>query len=126
KMKMINKKQGLFLLLITLMLSCNSRKSEQEAGDGMATLDKEAQLFAEHAQHDSVLLAITEEVLTAIKARDYHRLSEHFHPEEGVRFSPYGYIDTVHHVHFAAEEFLQQVEDDQPMLWGSYDGTGKD
>lgn len=123
---MINNTQGLLLVLITLMLSCNSRKSGQEAGDGTATLEKEEQLFAEHAQKDSVLLAITEEVLTAIKARDHHRLSEHFHREEGVRFSPYGYIDTVHHVHFAAGEFLQQVEDDQPMLWGSYDGTGKD
>lgn len=114
------------MLLITLVLGCNSRNSQQEAVDGTAALDEEAELFAEQAQKDSVLLAATEEVLIAIKAKDYRKLVEYFHPEEGVRFSPYGYIDTVHHRHFTSEEFLKQSEDERSISWGSYDGTGKD
>ena len=123
---MINKRQGLFLLLITLMMGCNSRNAEQEAVDGTATLDKEATLFAEQALKDSVLIATTKEVLTAIQARDYPKLAAHFHPEEGVRFSPYGYIDTVHHVHFTPQDFIKQSVEEGAISWGSYDGTGKD
>lgn len=114
------------MLLITLVVGCNSRNSQQEAVDEAATLDKEAELFAAQVQKDSVLFTVTEDVLTAIKGRDYRKLAGHFHPEEGVRFSPYGYIDTVHHAHFTAEEFIKQSEDDQPIFWGNYDGIGKD
>ena len=114
------------MLLTTFVISCNSRDGKQEAVDEAATLDKEAELFAAQAQRDSVLLAVTEDFLTAIKARDYRELAGRFHPDEGVRFSPYGYIDTVHHVHFTAEEFIKQSEDNQLISWGSYDGTGKD
>jgi hypothetical protein len=123
---MINKRQELFVLLITLVVGCNSPNRPQEAVDGTVKLDKEAELFAIQAQKDSVLLAVTKDVLTAIKAKDYRKLAGHFHPEEGVRFSPYGYIDTVNHVHFTAEEFIKQSEDDPLISWGSYDGTGKD
>lgn len=120
---MINKRQGLLLLLITLIVGCNSRN---EAVDGTATLDKEAALYAEQALKDSVLIATTQEVLTAIQARDYPKLAAYFHPEEGVRFSPYGYIDTVHHVHFTSQDFIKQSGEEGAISWGSYDGTGKD
>lgn len=114
------------MLLFTLMVGCNSPNRQQEAVDRTATLNKDAEFFADQAQKDSVLLATTKEVLTAIKAKGYSKLAEYFHPEEGVRFSPYGYIDTVHHVHFTAEEFIKQSEDGGSISWGSYDGTGKD
>lgn len=123
---MINKRQGLFLLLITIIVGCNSRNPEQKAGDEKTTPGKEAQLFEEQAQKDSVLITRTQEILTAIKARDYPKLAAHFHPEEGVRFSPYGYIDTVRHVHFTSQDFIKQSGEEGTISWGSYDGTGKD
>ena len=41
---------------------------------------------------DSILLKLTQEVLTAFKNRDYKTLSGIVHPE-GVRFSPYAFIN---------------------------------
>ncbi len=116
------------LLLIILAAGCNSRHSQNESVDdtAAATPDEGTQLFVAQAYKDSVLLAAAEEILTLIKTKNYRGLAGYFHPEEGVRFSPYGYIDTVDHVHFTSEEFLKQLENDQPVLWGSYDGTGKD
>jgi hypothetical protein len=125
---MMNRRHSLFLLLIILVAACNRGDSQNESIDETATgiLDEETQLFEKQAYKDSVLLATSAEVLTIIKAKDYRKLTDYFHPEEGVRFSPYGYIDTVHHVHFTSQEFIEQLEDEESISWGSYDGTGKD
>src|SRR5690606_25744422 len=101
---------------------------KQEGDDTIYTAepDQEVKLFEEQAYKDSVLLATTEEVLSTIKAKEYSKRAAYFHPREGIRFSPYGYIDTLHHVHFTVPEFLEQARDDQSIVWGSYDGKGTD
>jgi len=126
-MKMINK-HLLPIVLAAVLIGCNSRPSKQEGDDTIYTAepDQEVKLFEEQAYKDSVLLATTEEVLSTIKAKEYSKLAAYFHPREGIRFSPYGYIDTLHHVHFTVPEFLEQARDDQPIVWGSYDGKGTD
>lgn len=125
---MINRRHRLLLLLIMLAISCNSSNTQEEATDSIAmdTSDEEIRTFVEKAYKDSVLLAATDEILKTIRDKDYGKLAGHFHPEAGVRFSPYGYIDTTNHVHFTSEDFLKQLGEDQPISWGSYDGTGKD
>src|SRR5690606_41192456 len=35
-------------------------------------------------------------------------------------------IPIFHHVHFFRDEFMQQVQTGDSLLWGMYDGTGKD
>ncbi len=122
---MIINKPGLLLLLIAFVVGCGSRNSSKE--EIPSPVDELGiQRYAEKAVKDSVLLAVTAEVLEAIKGRDYRRLADYFHPEEGLRFSPYGYIDTVHHAHFFGEEFLAKVQEGDSISWGKYDGTGKD
>lgn len=116
-------------MLIVIMIACNSGNQQEKVSDRAAAdipQDEEIQLFKEIAYKDSILLAATEEILKVIKDNDYQKLATYFHPKAGVRFSPYGYIDTASHVHFTAAEFIAQLEEDQPILWGSYDGTGQD
>ncbi len=124
---MIIRRYLLPFIMAFIWLGCNNRSTEQREDDGLldAGTDPDAGLFHEQEQKDSVLLALTEEVLNTIKDRDYSKLAAYFHPKEGVRFSPYGYIDTLQHVHFSVAEFLEQAKKDQPIVWGSYDGTGK-
>lgn len=107
------------------MIGCNNRQPADGITDSVVTDDAGISSFTEKAYKDSVLLAATEEILKVIKDKDYRKLAEYFHPDAGVRLSPYGYIDTANHVHFTSEEFIQQLEEDQSILWGSYDGTGK-
>lgn len=127
-MKMINSRYLLPILLTAVLIGCNNRPSKQEGDDKTFTAepDQEVKLFEEQAYKDSVLLATTEEVLSTIKDKEYSKLAAYFHPREGIRFSPYGYIDTLHHVHFTVAEFLEQARNDQPIVWGSYDGKGTD
>lgn len=76
-----------------------------------------------NSKSDSALLPLTKEILTLIKEGDHEALAEHFHPI-GVRFSPYGDIDTVNDQVFNRERFNKHSMTMNFFNWGSYDGTG--
>lgn len=64
-------------------------------------------------------------VLTAIKNYDMEKLADAVHPDKGVRFSPYGYIDVDSDLVFTAGEVKNLANDSKTYLWGHYDGSGE-
>ena len=75
---------------------------------------------------DSTLLRLTDNILGTIKNKNYSALASYIHPVEGIRFSPYAYIDTLHHIKFSSTTFLAQANntDQDTLVWGEFDGTG--
>ncbi len=75
---------------------------------------------------DSTLLKLTAEILEVIKARNYADLAEYFHPESGVRFSPYAYIDTAVDLVFTKKSFYKEfkTKSTSKLIWGYFDGSG--
>jgi hypothetical protein len=63
--------------------------------------------------------------LEAIKARDMEALSQLVHPEQGVRFSPYGNVDPENDVRMTADQVRGLMENDKVRVWGRFDGSGK-
>lgn len=63
-------------------------------------------------------------VLAALKAKDGARLAALVHPQKGVRFSPYAFIDPQHDVVMNRAEVEQFWTDTAPRTWGTQDGTG--
>ena len=74
--------------------------------------------------NDTLLLKTTKQILTLIKKEEYNQFASFFHPVMGVRFSPYGYIDTNYHVKFTTDNFLKKLEQPAKIRWGNFDGTG--
>lgn len=74
--------------------------------------------------NDSSILNLTQEILTAVKKKDYKTFSEFFHPEIGVRFSPYGYVDSTSDLVFTKEKFMKQTRKNNKLYWGDFDGSG--
>jgi len=64
-------------------------------------------------------------VLKAIKNYDIDKLADAVHPDKGVRFSPYGYVDVENNLVFTAEEVKKLADDPKKYLWGYYDGSGE-
>lgn len=62
-------------------------------------------------------------IINALADKDMATVAEFVHPEMGVRFSPYTYVEEDHLV-FTADELLGLVGSDDIYLWGVYDGTG--
>lgn len=118
---------GMVWAVVWLFFSCG--KSQEDSGDQTSTLDSQEngrdQPSAE-VNGDTLILDLTEEILTVFKGKEYYQLTDFFHPTLEVRFSPYGYVDTANHLTFSASSFRQALDEDKKLLWGSYDGTGDD
>ena len=66
----------------------------------------------------------SQEALSAMKEQNMINLSLLIHPEKGVRFSPYGYVDTETNLTFTAAEINVIQVDSKTYNFGPYDGTG--
>jgi hypothetical protein len=87
--------------------------------------EKEEVLQADTEEHiKNIIEKRSFEVLGFIRDYDLEKLSLAIHPEKGVRFSPYGYVDVEKDLVFHQQEIKKIVDDSTVFLWGSYDGTG--
>ncbi|SDI29451.1 S-layer homology domain-containing protein [Alteribacillus bidgolensis] len=68
--------------------------------------------------------AAADDVIGALKNKNSERFASFVHPDKGVRFSPYAYVDPENDQHFSAEETEGLFEEDTEYLWGHYDGSG--
>ena len=62
--------------------------------------------------------------MRSIRDKDFKSLSTFIHPKQGVRFSPYAYVDTTYDIRLTAYAFLQKQTSKESLKWGFYDGSG--
>jgi len=77
----------LYISLIAVVLAAGCNRKENKTSTPLTV--KKA------TQRDSVE-AVGLKALRALRAKNYAELARLFHPLEGVRFSPYGFIDPTH------------------------------
>lgn len=119
--------KGLSVILLPLILfiathiSC--RPGSRKGGDSDTIV---ARTYQTYAYSDSASRVFARSILTLMKAKDYKGLAEHIHPDEGILFAPYGFIDTAGNRRFSRASFLALVSDSsgKPLDWGRYDGSG--
>ncbi|MUV36683.1 hypothetical protein JNUCC1_00487 [Lentibacillus sp. JNUCC-1] len=66
----------------------------------------------------------SDEILQAIKQRDMKSIAEMAHPDKGVLFSPYVYVEE-NAVNVSKDELSDLMQEPDQRLWGHYDGSGK-
>jgi len=64
-------------------------------------------------------------VIEALKNKDMKTLSGYVHPDKGVRFSPYAYVEKEKDVVLTAKQIEKAMESSEVYLWGNYDGSGE-
>jgi hypothetical protein len=72
----------------------------------------------------SEVLQAAKQVVEAIKTRDGEGWATLVHPEKGVRFSPYAYVDVKNDVVLSRDQIRRFWTDAMIYHWGSADGTG--
>lgn len=98
----------------------NNNKDKNEVKDTVTTTPiPKTEVFVEQ---DSIK-AIGQQVLISLKENNFVELRKYF-SEEGVLFSPYGYIDTARSKKLTPDDFLIAINKNWVLTWGSYDGTG--
>lgn len=116
-------KRSIFcFLLAVLIYGCNNQTEKKEQP---ATADTSAVVIQEAdglSQQDSIK-ATGRQILTFLKTKNYPELVKYF-SNEGVRFSPYAYIDKATSKILTPDDFLNAINKKQTFTWGSFDGTG--
>ena len=64
------------------------------------------------------------EVVQTLQSQDFISMSSYVHPVNGVRFSPYAFVQDTDQV-FSADDIASILADSKVYTWGSYAGTGE-
>ena len=77
----------------------------------------------ENLSQQTSLLGTAVNVMALLANRDFVSLSTYVHPSQGVRFSPYGYVDVKNHLRFEAKDIADLPLNTTVYTWGGYDGS---
>lgn len=73
----------------------------------------------------SSVLATSLAVMEVIKGKNMTDLSQYIHPSQGLRLTPYFYIDIQNDQVFTAQEVASLDQNTNIFTWGDYDGSGE-
>lgn len=117
------------LFLIGFIAACTSDKKDNKIQDSAALTSPDTAKTETSkddgdglSQQDSIK-ATAGQVLTFLKQNNYAELIKYF-SADGVRFVPYGFIDTASSKKLTPDDFLESINKKWTLTWGSYDGTG--
>jgi len=63
-------------------------------------------------------------VMKALKNGNMDQLAAWAHPDKGIRFSPYAYVDTKTDLVFTRDELKEAMEDSTKRVWRTFAGSG--
>ncbi|MEC0240588.1 hypothetical protein P4H66_12055 [Paenibacillus dokdonensis] len=64
-------------------------------------------------------------VMTALQNGNMKALASWAHPDKGIRFSPYAYVDTKTDLVFSRNEIEGLMQDSKKRVWGTFPGSGE-
>lgn len=116
---------SLLLPFLLLLVACSERPADvpdDPVVDSTSTSpDTATTVTPEPTESD--LIATADSVVAALADSNWTKLARYVHPEHGVRFAPYAYVDSSAQV-FTREQIPRLGGGSQTYLWGHYDGTG--
>jgi hypothetical protein len=113
-----------FFFLVLFSQACKN-KSAPEVKKQVTHQNKPVP--TDNVNKDSLLTKLSYHILLAIKIKKYDSLEKFIHPVEGLRLSPYAYIDTLHDIVLSHLKFAEEAKNKKQdkILWGLYDGSGE-
>jgi len=77
------------------------------------------------AQAKAAIESRAKETINAVKNKDMKALSNLAHPDKGIRFSPYCYVDAKKDLVFKPDQLEKLLSDKTTYTWGSFEGSGE-
>jgi hypothetical protein len=73
---------------------------------------------------DQALKKINEDIIQALKDKNFKKFAEFIHPEKGVRFSMYAFVNPKEDKKFSKADFIRYQPTKTIFTWGTMDGSG--
>jgi hypothetical protein len=67
----------------------------------------------------ALFMRVSAEVLKHVKTRNYRKLASFIHPRDGIRFSPYAYVDTGDNIVLSSSQLIQLANKSKRINWGT-------
>lgn len=111
-------------VLFTVGCSRSPLPAPVSAPDSPTAPDASGVTTASAALDREVARTAAVEVVAALKRRDMAAVARYVHPTQGVRFSPYAFVDPVNDQVWKAADLPGWFADTEVRTWGTEDGTG--
>lgn len=116
------------MFVLGLILACKkeANKPVPNVIDSMAQAksDNTANMVKNNTIKESVLRHTNDEILQSLKNKDYKTFASWIHPEKGIRFSMYAFVDLKEDKHFSKADFEKYQPTKTLFTWGAEDGSG--
>lgn len=113
----------MLIISILLMTACSTPQPNKENGQGTKP-PSGGPVTQEPQDEESAVKNAAAETIKILKEYDLKALAQRVHPEKGLRFTPYAFVDGDQDLVFTAQE-IQQAGSGKKYIWGSYDGSGE-
>jgi len=123
-------KKVLILLLAICVIACKKApntpvENKTDSADLQTVADSiSVPEQQQRTDKEANLTQINKEILTVLKNKDYKKLVRFIHPEKGIRFSMYAFVNTREDKHFSKAEFEKYQPAKTIFTWGALDGSG--
>lgn len=107
------------LTYVVVIAACNSNESTVVIVKTKNNIDSITSTQSNSQKIATDVLTANQQILTAIKNRDYKTFATFIHPVKGIRFSPNAYLDPVANQTLTAEQFADLTSKNwrQQLIW---------
>lgn len=106
------------LFTLSFILSCQEKVTTSPAAEEKKVSEQKVAI-----SKDS-LKTLNGELIQIFKSGDFSSLPQFIHPQKGIRFSMYAYVNKESDKHFSLEDFQKYIDTDVKFTFGHKDGTG--
>ncbi|WP_426278882.1 hypothetical protein ACN9MN_06535 [Chryseobacterium sp. S-02] len=121
------KKLFVSLFILSLVVACkkNPDKFVNDKPDSTEYVKTEAtKATPVEVSKDQALKQLNEEIIQVLKDKDYKKFADFIHPEKGVRFSMYAFVNPKEDKNFSRSNFMKYQPTKTLFTWGTLDGSG--
>lgn len=121
-------KKIFFLIIILSSVACkkNPEKFVNDHTDSGKVTDSTKNAIPNNAgvSKEESLKKLNEGIIKSLKEKNYSNFSEYIHPQKGVRFSMYAFVNPEQDKRFSKSDFEKYLPSKTIFTWGAMDGSG--
>lgn len=119
-------KKIILVFQCVIILSCSqNEKSAEIAGERTDANSVSTDTLRTFESEQQNLKQLNDQILQILKQGNHRNLANFIHPQKGVRFSMYAYIEPAKDKVFTREDFIKYINTNVKFTWGQKDGTGE-
>jgi len=115
------------VLLLLIIFSCDKKQEKNPAvsTDNIKRSNERTDTKQDALSTEVALKKTNDEVLQALKVGYYDIFANYIHPQKGVRFSMYAFINKNEDKQLSKADFEKYLPSKTVFTWGSRDGSGE-